>query len=102
MIVIGDGHDQALVMEHGDRPPGCVPSDLEQILQLLSVSRSVWYQHGGAQMATNEVVVDERGRTSLARVRSHHYNRYLVEELPGHAHAHPGRDRQRAGDGRAA
>jgi hypothetical protein len=33
-------------------------------------------------MATNEVVVDERGRTSLARVRSHHYNRYLVEELP--------------------
>lgn len=33
-------------------------------------------------MATNEVVVDERGRTSLARVRSHDYDRYLVEELP--------------------
>jgi hypothetical protein len=34
------------------------------------------------RMATNEVVVDERGRTSLARVRSHDYDRYLVEELP--------------------
>jgi hypothetical protein len=33
-------------------------------------------------MATNEVVVDKRGRTSLARVRSHDYDRYLVEELP--------------------
>ena len=33
-------------------------------------------------MATNEVVVDERGRTSLARVRSHDYDRYTVEELP--------------------
>jgi hypothetical protein len=29
-----------------------------------------------------EVVVDERGRTSLARVRSHDYDRYLVEEFP--------------------
>jgi hypothetical protein len=29
-----------------------------------------------------ELVVDERGRTSLARVRSQHYNRYLVEEFP--------------------
>ncbi|HYS31273.1 MAG TPA: hypothetical protein VEM58_03335 [Streptosporangiaceae bacterium] len=33
-------------------------------------------------MAANEVVVDERGRTSLARVRSHDYDRYTVEELP--------------------
>jgi hypothetical protein len=29
-----------------------------------------------------ELVVDERGRTSLARVRSHSYDRYTVEELP--------------------
>jgi len=28
-----------------------------------------------------ELVVDERGRTSLARVRSHNYDRYLVEEF---------------------
>jgi hypothetical protein len=28
-----------------------------------------------------ELVVDERGRTSLARVRSHHYDRYTVEEF---------------------
>jgi hypothetical protein len=33
-------------------------------------------------MSTNEVVVDERGRTSVARVRSHNYDRYLAEELP--------------------
>jgi hypothetical protein len=31
---------------------------------------------------TTEVVVDERGRTSLARVRSHAYDRYIAEELP--------------------
>lgn len=29
-----------------------------------------------------ELVVDERGRTSLARVRSHNYDRYTVEEFP--------------------
>ncbi len=29
-----------------------------------------------------ELVVDERGRTNLARVRSHHYDRYTVEEFP--------------------
>lgn len=29
-----------------------------------------------------ELVVDDRGRTSLARVRSHHYDRYIVEEFP--------------------
>ena len=29
-----------------------------------------------------ELVVDERGRTSLARVRSHVYDRYMVEEFP--------------------
>jgi hypothetical protein len=29
-----------------------------------------------------ELIVDERGRTSLARVRSHHYERYTVEEFP--------------------
>jgi hypothetical protein len=29
-----------------------------------------------------ELVVDERGRTSLTRVRSHDYDRYLVEEFP--------------------
>lgn len=29
-----------------------------------------------------EVDVDERGRTSLARVRSHNYARYLAEEFP--------------------
>ena len=28
-----------------------------------------------------ELVVDERGRTSLARVRSHDYDRYMVEEF---------------------
>jgi hypothetical protein len=28
-----------------------------------------------------ELVVDERGRTSLARVRSHSYDRYTVEEF---------------------
>jgi hypothetical protein len=33
-------------------------------------------------MTTNEVLVDERGRTSLARVRSHVYGRYTAEELP--------------------
>ena len=32
--------------------------------------------------AREEVVVDERGRTSLARVRSHDYDRYTAEELP--------------------
>ncbi len=32
--------------------------------------------------ATNEVQLDERGRTSLARVRTHDYDRYTVEELP--------------------
>ena len=26
--------------------------------------------------------MDERGRTSLARVRTHHYDRYTVEEFP--------------------
>jgi hypothetical protein len=29
-----------------------------------------------------ELVVDERGRTSLARVRSHNYDRYTTEEFP--------------------
>ncbi len=29
-----------------------------------------------------ELVVDERGRTSLAKVRTHHYDRYTVEEFP--------------------
>jgi hypothetical protein len=29
-----------------------------------------------------ELVVDERGRTSLARVRTHDYDRYMVEEFP--------------------
>jgi hypothetical protein len=33
-------------------------------------------------MAANEIVVDERGRTSLARVRHHAYDRYLAEEFP--------------------
>lgn len=28
------------------------------------------------------ILVDERGRTSLARVRSHHCDRYMVEEFP--------------------
>ncbi len=32
-------------------------------------------------MPAREVVVDERGRTSLARVRSHDYDRYTAEEL---------------------
>ncbi len=31
-------------------------------------------------MTIKEVVVDERGRTSLARVRSHDYDRYTAEE----------------------
>jgi hypothetical protein len=30
---------------------------------------------------TSELVVDERGRTSLARVRTHDYDRYIVEEF---------------------
>jgi hypothetical protein len=34
------------------------------------------------EMIMTELVVDERGRTSLARVRSHHYDRYIVEEFP--------------------
>jgi hypothetical protein len=29
-----------------------------------------------------ELAVDERGRTSLARVRTHNYDRYTVEEFP--------------------
>ncbi len=29
-----------------------------------------------------ELIVDERGRTSLARVRTHNYDRYTVEEFP--------------------
>lgn len=33
-------------------------------------------------MPTNEILLDERGRTSLARVRSHDYDRYTVEEYP--------------------
>ena len=28
-----------------------------------------------------ELVVDERGRTSLARVRSHDFDRYIVEDF---------------------
>ena len=28
-----------------------------------------------------ELVVDERGRTSLARVRSHDYDKYIAEEF---------------------
>lgn len=32
--------------------------------------------------ATNEIQLDERGRTSLARVRTHSYDRYTVEEFP--------------------
>jgi hypothetical protein len=30
----------------------------------------------------SELVVDNRGRTSLARVRRHEFDRYLVEEFP--------------------
>ncbi len=33
-------------------------------------------------MPAKEVIVDERGRTSLARVRSHDYDRYTAEEFP--------------------
>ena len=33
-------------------------------------------------MPTKEVTVDERGRTSLARVRTHDYDRYTAEEYP--------------------
>lgn len=33
-------------------------------------------------LMTAELVVDNRGRTSLARVRSHNYDRYTVEEFP--------------------
>ena len=29
-----------------------------------------------------ELTVDERGRASLARVRTHNYDRYTVEEYP--------------------
>lgn len=31
---------------------------------------------------TAELVVDRRGRTNLARVRSRSYDRYIVEEFP--------------------
>jgi hypothetical protein len=33
-------------------------------------------------MPIKELIVDERGRTSLARVRSHDYDRYTAEEFP--------------------
>jgi hypothetical protein len=33
-------------------------------------------------MTTKEISLDERGRTSLAKVRSHDFNRYTVEEYP--------------------
>lgn len=33
-------------------------------------------------MAAKEITVDERGRTSLARVRTHDYDRYTAEEFP--------------------
>jgi hypothetical protein len=33
-------------------------------------------------MHNGELVVDERGRASLAKVRRHHHDRYLVEEFP--------------------
>lgn len=33
-------------------------------------------------MAKNEITVDGRGRTGLARVRTHDYDRYVVEEFP--------------------
>lgn len=32
--------------------------------------------------AASEIVLDERGRASLARVRTHDYDRYTVEEHP--------------------
>ncbi|HUP68402.1 MAG TPA: hypothetical protein VM142_01180 [Acidimicrobiales bacterium] len=31
---------------------------------------------------TNEILLDARGRTNLARARTHNYNRYTVEEYP--------------------
>ncbi len=33
-------------------------------------------------MLAKEITVDQRGRTSLARVRSRNHDRYLAEELP--------------------
>lgn len=33
-------------------------------------------------MAKTEISVDERGRTSLARVRTHEFDRYVAEEFP--------------------
>jgi hypothetical protein len=33
-------------------------------------------------MSAKEISLDERGRTSLAKVRSHDFNRYTVEEYP--------------------
>ncbi|MBI2170300.1 MAG: hypothetical protein HYU28_12500 [Actinobacteria bacterium] len=33
-------------------------------------------------MAKGEISVDERGRTSLARVRTQRFDRYQVEEFP--------------------
>lgn len=35
-----------------------------------------------AEVMRGELVVDERGRTSLARVRAHNYHRYTVVEFP--------------------
>lgn len=31
---------------------------------------------------TKEITLDDRGRTNLARVRTHSYDRYTVEEYP--------------------
>jgi len=36
----------------------------------------------GNEMRAREIAVDERGRTSLARVRTKIFDRYLVEEYP--------------------
>lgn len=33
-------------------------------------------------MRARELIVDDRGRTSLARVRDHEYDKYMVEEFP--------------------
>jgi hypothetical protein len=40
------------------------------------------WRHRPVVLQPVEGLVDERGRTSLARVRSHDYDRYIVEECP--------------------
>src|SRR5271166_3417873 len=50
-------------------------------MRLMTVNSVEASTERGEEEMKGEVVVDERGRTSLARVRSHDYERYMVEEF---------------------